>query len=39
MVVTGVAEKNGENDQTMSGTERHNTDEHSKIEGMKQLGM
>jgi hypothetical protein len=39
MVVTDIAEKNGEKDQTMSGTERHNTDEHSIIEDMKQLGM
>jgi hypothetical protein len=39
MVVTDIAEKNGKKDQTLSGTERHNTDEHSKIEDMKQLGM
>jgi hypothetical protein len=39
MVFTDIAEKDGEKDQTMSGTERYNADEHSKIEDMKQLGM
>ena len=39
MVVADIDEKNGEKDQTMTGTERHNTDEHSKIEDVKQLRM
>ena len=34
MVVTDIAEKDAEKDQTMSGTERHETDEQSKMEDM-----